>query len=121
VLVAEPRILILDEATANLDYATESEVKRALARLRHGRTILVIAHRYSMVQGADRVVVLDSGCIIEAGTPFELIASGGWFAQLAHSSARDLQEEGEMLGKATGAVSKTDNPSLEFPGKTANQ
>jgi ABC-type multidrug transport system fused ATPase/permease subunit len=121
VLVAEPRILILDEATANLDYATESEVKQALARLRHGRTILVIAHRYSMVQGADRVVVLDSGCIIEAGTPFELIASGGWFAQLARSGARDLQEGEEVVNKTAGTVSNTDTPSLEFPRKTANQ
>jgi ABC-type multidrug transport system fused ATPase/permease subunit len=95
VLVAEPRILVLDEATANLDYATESEVKQALARLRHGRTTLVIAHRYSMVQGADRVLVLDAGRIVEAGTPFELIASGGWFAQLARSGTRDSNGEEE--------------------------
>jgi ABC-type multidrug transport system fused ATPase/permease subunit len=95
VLVAEPRILVLDEATANLDYATESEVKQALARLGHGRTTLVIAHRYSMVQGTDRVLVLDAGRIVEAGTPFELIASGGWFAQLARSGTRDPNGEEE--------------------------
>jgi ABC-type multidrug transport system fused ATPase/permease subunit len=121
VLVAEPRILILDEATANLDYATESEVKQALAHLRHGRTILVIAHRYSMVQGADRVLVLEAGRIIEAGTPLELIASGGWFAQLARSGARGLNEEEETVGKNTGATNQADSPSLEFPAKTANQ
>ncbi len=121
VLVAEPRILILDEATANLDYATESEVVQALARLRRGRTTLVIAHRYSMVQGADRVLVLESGRIVEAGTPFELIASGGWFAQLARSGARDLDEETEKVTKSRGTANKADSPSLEFPTKTANQ
>jgi ABC-type multidrug transport system fused ATPase/permease subunit len=57
-LVAAPRILILDEATANLDYVTEFEVKRAMTRLQQGRTTFVIAHRYSMVQDADFVVVL---------------------------------------------------------------
>jgi len=120
VLVAEPRILILHEATANLDYTTESEVKQALARLRHGRTTLVIAHRYSMVQGADRVLVLDTGRIIEAGTPFELIASGGWFAQMARSGARDPDEEAEKVAKSGGAANTADRPSLEFPTKTAN-
>jgi ABC-type multidrug transport system fused ATPase/permease subunit len=121
VLVADPRLLILDEATANLDYATESEVKQALARLRHGRTLLVIAHRYSMVQGADRVVVLDAGCIRETGTPFALIASGGWFAQLARGGIRDLPEGEEVADKDAGAVSHNDSPSLEFPRKTVNQ
>jgi ABC-type multidrug transport system fused ATPase/permease subunit len=120
-LVAEPRILILDEATANLDYATESEVKQALARLRHGRTILVISHRYSMVQGADRVLVLEAGRIREAGTPCELIASGGWFAQLARSGARDVSDEEETARKSAGAAHQADSPSLEFPTKTANQ
>jgi ABC-type multidrug transport system fused ATPase/permease subunit len=82
-LVAAPRILILDEATANLDYATEFEVKQALAQLQHGHTTLIIAHRYSMVQDADFVLVLDGGRIVESGTPAELIVRGGWFAQLA--------------------------------------
>jgi ABC-type multidrug transport system fused ATPase/permease subunit len=82
-LVATPRILILDEATANLDYATEFEVKQALAQLQHGHTTLIIAHRYSMVQDADFVLVLDGGRIVESGTPAELIVRGGWFAQLA--------------------------------------
>lgn len=85
VLVAEPRILILDEATANLDYATEAEVKHALGKMRQGRTTLVIAHRYSMVKDADRVFVLDCGKIVDAGTPAELVTRGSWFAQFARS------------------------------------
>src|SRR6185503_16190590 len=83
VLAANPRIMVLDEATANLDYATELEVKRALATLRKGRTTMVIAHRYSMVKDADYVYVLDSGQVKEAGTPNELVAAGGWFAGFA--------------------------------------
>lgn len=85
VLVSAPRILILDEATANLDYATEAEVKRALNSMRHGRTTLVIAHRFSMVKDADRVVVLEAGRVVDAGTPDELIARGGWFTHFAQS------------------------------------
>ena len=83
VLAADPRIMVLDEATANLDYATELEVKRALATLRQDRTTIVIAHRFSMVKDADYVYVLDSGRVMEAGTPNELIAAGGWFAEFA--------------------------------------
>ena len=83
ILVAEPRILVLDEATANLDYATEAEVRAALARLESRPSTLVIAHRYSMLKDADRVIVLDQGSIREQGSPAELIAAGGWFSQLA--------------------------------------
>jgi ABC-type multidrug transport system fused ATPase/permease subunit len=80
---ARPRILVLDEATANLDYATEAEIKDALARMQRGRTTLVIAHRYSMVKGADRVLVLEGGVLTQTGTPEELQAAGGWFARFA--------------------------------------
>ena len=83
VLLSRPRILVLDEATANLDFSTEAEVKRALAELRRGRTMLVIAHRYSMVQDADWIVVLDGGRVAESGTIAELRASGGWLARFA--------------------------------------
>lgn len=87
VLVSTPRILILDEATANLDYATEAEVKSALNSMRHERTTLVIAHRFSMVRDADRVVVLEAGRVVDIGAPEELIARGGWFARFARSGA----------------------------------
>ncbi len=83
ILVDQPRILVMDEATANLDYATEREVKQALSRLSYRPTMLVIAHRYTMVQNADHVVVLDQGRIVEQGPPEQLVAAGGWFAKLA--------------------------------------
>ena len=86
ILVDRPRILVMDEATANLDYATEREVKHALSKLSYKPTTLVIAHRYSMVKDADHVVVLDEGKVVEEGSPDELIAAGGWFANLATQS-----------------------------------
>ena len=87
ILVDRPRILVLDEATANLDYATESEVKITLKSLVPPPTIILIAHRYSMLKDADYVVVLDGGRVVEEGAPDELILRGGWFAQLAQQSA----------------------------------
>jgi ATP-binding cassette subfamily B protein len=87
ILVDQPRILVLDEATANLDYATELEVKKALSGLAYQPTTLVIAHRYSMVKDADHVIVMDEGRIVEQGTPAQLVAAQGWFAQLALQSA----------------------------------
>ena len=85
-----PSILVLDEATANLDYATEQEVKKSLGGLAYRPTTLVIAHRYSMVREADHVIVMDQGRIVEQGTPDRLIAARGWFAQLALQSAPDV-------------------------------
>ena len=92
VLLANPRVLILDEATANLDYATELDVKRTLAELRRGRTTIVIAHRYSMVKDADWILVLEEGQLVESGTPAELISSAGWFATLAEGAGREAEE-----------------------------
>jgi len=86
-LLARPCLLVLDEATANLDVATEVEVKRALARARGNRTMLVIARRFSMVEDADHVIVLDRGQVVEQGTVEELRSAGGWFARFAHSAA----------------------------------
>ena len=85
VLVSQPRILILDEATANLDYATEVEIKKTVEEIRKENTVIVIAHRYSMVRDADRVIVLAAGEIIEEGSPDELIEKRGWFADFAHA------------------------------------
>ena len=82
-LTANPRILILDEATASLDYATEGDIRRALLERSPKPTTLVIAHRFSMVEQADLVVVLDGGRVVDQGTPAELIARGGWFEAFA--------------------------------------
>lgn len=81
-LVADTRILILDEATANIDSYTELKIQRALARLLEGRTAIVIAHRLATIRGADRIVVLRDGEVIETGPHAELMAAGGAYAKL---------------------------------------
>ncbi|TMD78070.1 MAG: ATP-binding cassette domain-containing protein, partial [Chloroflexi bacterium] len=81
-LLADPRILILDEATANIDTFTELLVQQALKRLLHGRTALVIAHRLSTIKGADSIVVLQGGRIVEQGTHAELLQRNGIYASL---------------------------------------
>lgn len=92
VIVSAPRILILDEATANLDFATESEVRQTIATLRGVSTIIIIAHRYSMVRDADHVIVLDAGEVMEEGSPSELVELGGWFAEFASAGEEDMEE-----------------------------
>jgi ABC-type multidrug transport system fused ATPase/permease subunit len=90
VLVSKPRILVLDEATANLDFATEAEVKKTVNEIRKEHTVIVIAHRFSMVRDADYVLVFSGGGVLEEGTPEELIAKGGWF----HNFAMAAEEKG---------------------------
>ncbi|WP_111767791.1 ABC transporter ATP-binding protein [Nakamurella deserti] len=80
--LADPAVLILDEATASLDIPSERAVQSALHRVLHGRTAVIIAHRLSTVSIADRVLVMDQGRIVEDGSPAELIAGKGRFAQL---------------------------------------
>jgi ATP-binding cassette subfamily B protein len=90
-LLAEPRILILDEATSNVDVRTEKTIEKGLERLLQGRTAIVIAHRLSTIRRAGKIVVLDGGHIAEQGTHEDLIAAGGPYSKLygawAESSA----------------------------------
>jgi ATP-binding cassette subfamily B protein/subfamily B ATP-binding cassette protein MsbA len=88
-LLADAPVLLLDEATSALDTRTEAAVSAALSQAQSGRTTLVIAHRLSTVKGADKILVLDHGRLIEEGTHDSLMARGGLYAQLQEAQLRD--------------------------------
>ena len=88
--VADPPVLILDEATSSIDTRTEYLVQRGMDRLMEGRTVFVIAHRLSTIQNSDAIMVLDHGRIIERGSHDELIAKKGQYYQL-YTGAFELE------------------------------
>jgi ABC-type multidrug transport system fused ATPase/permease subunit len=89
-LLADPRILILDEATSSVDIGTERQIERALRTLLSGRTAFVIAHRLSTIRDADLIVVLEHGRVVEQGTHDELIARRGLYTSLYGDWAADV-------------------------------
>jgi len=94
-LLRDPRILILDDALSSVDTLTEERILTHLAGVMRGRTVILISHRVSTVRQADRIVVLEKGRIVEQGTHAELIAAGGYYADL--SQKQTLEEELEVL------------------------
>ena len=81
-LLADPRILILDEATSSVDIGTERRIERALGKLLSGRTAFVIAHRLSTIRNADLIVVLEHGVVVEQGSHDDLMARQGLYTSL---------------------------------------
>jgi ATP-binding cassette subfamily B protein len=101
---------VLDEATSALDSHTEKEIQDALERVSKGRTTLVIAHRLSTIVGADEIIVLDGGEIVERGTHYALLARDGLYASMWNRQ-REAEEARERLARASeGEVAPNRNP-----------
>jgi ABC-type transport system involved in Fe-S cluster assembly fused permease/ATPase subunit len=101
-ILKAPPILVLDEATSALDSHTEREIQDALERVSKGRTTLVIAHRLSTIVGADEIIVLDQGEIVERGTHFALLDANGLYASMWNRQ-REAEEAREKLARVAEA------------------
>jgi ABC-type transport system involved in Fe-S cluster assembly fused permease/ATPase subunit len=111
-ILKAPPILVLDEATSALDSHTERDIQDALDRVSKNRTTLVIAHRLSTIVSADEIIVLDAGAIVERGTHYQLLASGGLYASMWNRQ-REAEEAREKLAQVEDpAVAPNRNPPL---------
>ena len=108
-LLAQPQVVILDEATAHLDSASEAAVQEALSEALEGRTSVVIAHRLSTVRAADLILVLEHGRIVERGTHGELLAAGGRYEELYRTQFSEGPAVGAD-GRASGPVTAVTSP-----------
>jgi ATP-binding cassette subfamily B protein len=108
VLLKEPAIIILDEATSHLDSESEFAIQRALDDALHGRTAIVIAHRLSTIIDADRILVFDEGVVVEDGTHAQLLAAGGLYADLYRT-----QLDREEMQRAAGLFDRADAAEAE--------
>ena len=93
-ILADPKILILDEATSSVDTRTEVRIQKAMDNLMRGRTSFIIAHRLSTIRDADSILVMRDGDIVEQGSHEELLAKGGFYAQLYNSQFENTEEAG---------------------------
>ena len=111
-LVADPRVLLLDEATANIDTYTETLIQRVLDELLRKRTAIVIAHRLSTIRNADRIVVLDQGRIVEEGRHDELVAGGGLYSRLySYSDVGADSDSASAIAVSTNGAAGFESPS----------
>jgi ATP-binding cassette, subfamily B, bacterial len=112
VLLARPRVVVLDEATAHLDSTSEAAVSAALAEALEGRTAVVIAHRLSTVRRADQILVLEDGRVVEHGTHAELVAAGGRYEELYRTQFDDAAPPQEPVPAS---------PTVEVPSQEPQQ
>jgi ATP-binding cassette subfamily B multidrug efflux pump len=122
--VAQPSVLILDEATSSVDTRTELLLQHAMAALREGRTSFVIAHRLSTIRDADLILVMENGGIVEQGTHDELIAVKGAYFRLYNSqfqqAATDVDDEASALADAGQPDAARVVPDDAIEGETAS-